>query len=211
MIDITEKYTSSSQYPYIDYPTAWEGKEGLVYSDLADQDILNGGPTALAVTGVDFNSVEVVVTIGSFNHEGHIIESSLDGVTFNQVGVILGEEDTIVIGGLIPNLEYYFRARAYRGIQYSEYVNYYYYPLSGAPLDVDVSILPIDWESVRLSWDLGSLVFSNPEGYLVFSSEDNILFTQVGDVVGGGVDTTVIHESYRDWETTTSKGAPLKG
>jgi hypothetical protein len=83
----------------------------------------NGKPSALTVTNLTCNSQRIDFTIGATNQTGHIIENSLDGVTFTEHGRVSGATATYTATGLLPNTLYYWRCCAYNGLRNSNYSN----------------------------------------------------------------------------------------
>jgi hypothetical protein len=80
-------------------------------------------PTALALTVISDTQINLAWTVNSTNADGHKIERSLDGITYSEIGSVLGATATYNDTTGADGTRYYYRVRAYQGTAYSAYGN----------------------------------------------------------------------------------------
>lgn len=78
---------------------------------------LDGNPSLLTSVSLTDTTIKLDWTIGSTNHDGHVIERSADGTTgWGIVGTTSGSTATFTDTGLTAATRYYYRVRAYKTI-----------------------------------------------------------------------------------------------
>lgn len=81
--------------------------------------VVNQLPPYITGAVVSENSIQLNIAINSLNQDGHKIYISTDGVNYGLHGTILGSTITYLATGLSSNTNYYFKAVAYKGIDFS--------------------------------------------------------------------------------------------
>lgn len=84
---------------------------------------VNGYPSDLTATTIGETSIDIEWTNGSTNEDGIIIERSRNGATYGVVGTVAKGITSFSNSGLIRSTLYYYRIRAYKGTNYSNYSN----------------------------------------------------------------------------------------
>lgn len=107
-----------------DFKYIWELRKTYNYrfKDFPENDIINGNPIDLTIVVDGFDN-NLTWTIGSNNHKGHIIERSIDNITFEPIGVVINNKNTYT--DIVDNSDtnYYYRVVAFKNLIYSDYSN----------------------------------------------------------------------------------------
>ena len=81
-------------------------------------------PSALMASGVTYNSLQLSWTDNASTEEGFAIEQSADSLSgYSQIATVGVDVTTYAVGSLSPDTKYFFRVRAYNGIDNSAYTN----------------------------------------------------------------------------------------
>lgn len=81
-------------------------------------------PTGLVASEIDYNQIDLVWNDNSSNEDGFSIERSADGVSgWTEIDTVATNVEAYSDTGLSEHTTYYYRVRAIRGIEYSEYTN----------------------------------------------------------------------------------------
>ena len=139
-------------------------------------------PTNLRATAVGGSQVELAWTANaSSEQDGFTIEQSTDGRVFTEVATVEGSDSTTAtISNLSPGTWYYFRVRAYNGVDVSEK----YSNVRRVTTTVDLPQAPTSLAAnaasvseITLTWTAGS---TNHDGFTIERSTDGVTFILVG-------------------------------
>jgi peptidoglycan hydrolase-like protein with peptidoglycan-binding domain/lysophospholipase L1-like esterase len=94
-----------------------------ITTDAPPADAPNGDPSLLTLTVISGTQINLAWTIGSTNQDGHSIERSTDGVNFTEIATVTAGISSYSNSGLTASATYFYRVRAFKGINYSGYSN----------------------------------------------------------------------------------------
>lgn len=83
----------------------------------------DAAPTGLALTVVDRTDIKLDWTDNATNEDGYKIERSLNGVDFTVIDTVVADTETYTDEDLDEFTQYYYRVRAYKGEEYSNYTD----------------------------------------------------------------------------------------
>ena len=83
----------------------------------------DAAPTGLALTVQDRTDIKLDWTDNATNEDGYKIERSLNGVDFTVIDTVVADTETYTDADLDEDTQYYYRVRAYKGEEYSDYTD----------------------------------------------------------------------------------------
>lgn len=126
-------------------------------------------PSDLVLTALSPTSIKLDWTnAGTADYDGHSIERSGDGITYAEIDTVLVGTNTFTDIGLTHGTPYYYRVRAYKNTNYSDYCT----PVLGETI-----YLPSDIAGLYTWYDISQITGKN----------DGDLVTSVTDFSGNGI------------------------
>ncbi len=165
---------------------AYKGTQYSGYSNEANDTIELAAPTDLNATAVSSSQVDLSWTDNSSSEDGFSIERKEGAAgTWAEIATVGADVTTYQDTGLEAETTYYYRIRAYKGTQYSDYSNEASDTTElAAPTDLDATVV---WEDqIDLSWTDNS---SNEEGFKIERKEGAAGTWAEIDTVGADVTT----------------------
>lgn len=166
-------------------------------------------PSSLLLTVLSASSIKLDWTVNSANADGTKVERSTDGVSFTEVGSVVGA--TFTDTGLTDGVKYYYRVRNYKGTGYSTYssiANDYTYT---SEIQLHISELDTPLSSGQIN-KLNKLVRDLKEGLEISNLSDffDILYVRANETVESSL-KNIVKDSHHSTAVNSPTHIPLEG